>query len=287
MIQQATGLNSTALEAIAGLERRVLAADGGRLKLEWGTLRNRPRDEVRDLLWWEDGQLLGFLGIYGSGRKVFEITGMVDPGARRRGIARALFDAALPIVMARGVSRVLMVVPRASEAGRAFARRLDMSYEHSEHAMRLGGRPAETGGPELALRQAFVDDIPKLSDLYRDGFGDDGYVDPARLESERSRTLMIERGGIVVGTIAIVRDGGRGAIYAFVVDAAQRGRGIGRQALRQVCQELFDAGADHVDLEVEVENDRALGLYTSVGFSLVATDDYYELILHEAAGQAA
>jgi hypothetical protein len=34
MIEPAHGLTDQALEAIAGLERRLLAADGGRLKLD-------------------------------------------------------------------------------------------------------------------------------------------------------------------------------------------------------------------------------------------------------------
>ena len=280
MIQQATGLDSTALEAIADLERRVAATDNGRLKLEWGSLRNRPANEVRDLLWQEDGQILGFLGIYGSGRKVFELTGMVDPESRRRGIGGALFDAALPIISARGVERILLVVPRNSEGGREFARSRDMTYEHSEHALTLQARPADIApDPDLDLRQATTDDIPLLSELFRDGFGDDGFVDPARLSGDRGRTVMITLAGESVGTIALSRDGSRGAIYGFVVGSTHRGHGVGRRALRRACNDLFDEGADHVDLEVEVENDRALGLYTSVGFTLIATDDYYELVL--------
>jgi len=34
---------------------------------------------------------------------------------------------------------------------------------------------------------------------------------------------------------------------------------------------------DKVELEVEVANDHALGLYTSIGFEQVTTEDYYEL----------
>jgi ribosomal protein S18 acetylase RimI-like enzyme len=283
MIEQASGLGSTALEAVADLERRVLAVDDGRLKLEWGVLRNRPDDEVRDLLWWEGGQLLGFLGIYGFRPGRFEITGMVAPEARRRGIGRALFAAALPILKADGGDQLLMVVPRPSLAGGELARSLGMTYEHSEHALRLPARPAAApADPELGLRQADTTDLPALSRLYEDGFGD-GEVDESRLNGERSRTLMITHGGETIGTIALAQEGARGAIYGFVVDSSRRGRGIGRQALRNACHELFDAGTDHVDLEVEVDNEGALGLYTKVGFEPVATDDYYELILSDQA----
>ena len=279
-IEQAQGLTNTALEAIADLERRVLSVDAGRLKLEWGALRSRPADEVRDLLWWEDARLLGFLGIYGSGRHHLELAGMVDPAARRRGIGRELLRAALPLVAARGVRRILTIVPRPSAAGPEFCRSFGMTHEHSEHALCLAARPSATElDPRLGLRQARTDDIPLLSELFRDGFGDDGYVDPDRLADGRSSMQMITLEGESVGTIALARDGARGAIHGFVVASRRRGRGIGREALRRACNALFDDGADRVELEVEVDNERALELYTSVGFEPVATDDYYELVI--------
>ncbi|HWD68929.1 MAG TPA: GNAT family N-acetyltransferase [Solirubrobacteraceae bacterium] len=280
MIERSCGLNDSALEAIAGLERRVVAADSGRLKLEWGTLRSRPADEVRDLLAWEDNRLVGFLGIYGHSWKHLELTGMVDPATRRRGIGRALFDAVLPLCREQRKDRLLLVVPRSSPAGAAFARGRGMSFEHSEHALALRERPQQASATErIELRAATTGDIPVLSKLYDDAFHDGGHVDPSRLTSERSRTLLICCDDEPVGTITVAREARRGAVYGFAVAPAWRGRGIGRQVLRRVCQQQFDGGAERVDLEVEVENDGALGLYTSVGFTLEATDDYYELIL--------
>jgi ribosomal protein S18 acetylase RimI-like enzyme len=47
--------------------------------------------------------------------------------------------------------------------------------------------------------------------------------------------------------------------------------------LRRVCQQLRAQGAQQIGLEVAVDNDRALGLYTSIGFTPVTTEDYYVL----------
>src|ERR1700683_90443 len=112
MVQLARGLSDDDLQAVAELERRTVAADGGRLKLEWGVLRARAGQDVEDFLWWEDERLLGFLGLYAFGAPTLEIAGMVDPGARRRGIATALLDRALPICRDRGYGQALLVTPR-------------------------------------------------------------------------------------------------------------------------------------------------------------------------------
>jgi ribosomal protein S18 acetylase RimI-like enzyme len=89
--------------------------------------------------------------------------------------------------------------------------------------------------------------------------------------------LVIELSGSAVGTMRVIRDGNDAAIYGFVIDPTQQGRGLGREALRRVCEELRADGVHHVRLEVAVENDRALRLYTSLGFTPVATEDYYAL----------
>ncbi len=278
MLEQAHGLNDAALEAIEDLERRVLASDGGRLKLEWATLRTPPTDDVRALLWSEHDRLLGFLGIYGFGWPTLELTGMVDPQQRRRGVGRSLLETALPLCRARGCERLLLVVPRVSLPGRELAASFGATHDHSEHALTLTKRPADAADDQaLHLRQATTADVPTLSRLLLDGFGEAHAGGNRPLMDRRTRTLMIDRGDDTIGTLAVTRDGTCGRVYGFVVASEWRGRGVGRDALQRACRELLDAGMDKVELEVEVANDRALGLYTSIGFEQVTTEDYYEL----------
>ena len=80
MLEMSRGLSARALSALSALEKRTVTADGGRLKLEWGTLRTRPGQQVDDLLWWDGDQLLGFLGLYSFDGRTVELAGMVDRG---------------------------------------------------------------------------------------------------------------------------------------------------------------------------------------------------------------
>jgi len=90
-------------------------------------------------------------------------------------------------------------------------------------------------------------------------------------------TILVERDGRVVATLRASLADDHAAIYGFAVDARLRGRGIGRDALRRTCRELRAGGAGTIGLEVEVENDRALHLYTSLGFEPVTTEDYWAI----------
>jgi len=280
VLEQAAGLSSHALQAIAELEARVVEADGGRLKLEWRALRSRSGERVEDLLWWEGDSLLGFLGIYGYGSTI-ELAGMVAPDARRRGIATALLDAAAPLCRERGCREALLIVPRASTAGKRLALRRGAVLHHSEHALVLTGEPnSGPHDPTLGVRPATVTDVPFISRLLEIGFGHPAPDDlVGRLNLPDERVVIIELRGSAVGTLRLNRDGTGAGIYGFVIDPHWQGRGLGRDALRCVCTELRGEGARRIGLEVAVDNDRALALYLAVGFTPVITEDYLALPL--------
>ena len=276
MLIPTCGLDPLELVALADLERRVLAVDGGRLKLEWESLRSRSGTQVQDLLWQDGGELVGFVGLYAFGSDL-ELTGMVDPAVRRRGIGGALLDAALRVAADRGLPRGLLVVPRPSVGGHALARSRGGTPAHSEYALVLTTAPAEgPQDPALSLRNAVAADAGPVARLLEVGFGRPAAPLLSDLP-DGERTLVVESGGAVVATLRVTRDGAAGGVYGFVVDPERQGRGIGRDVLRRACQLLRAEGARQVGLEVEVGNDRALGLYTSLGFVPVTTEDYYTL----------
>ncbi|WP_375504061.1 GNAT family N-acetyltransferase [uncultured Jatrophihabitans sp.] len=269
MITANTGLPDELLAEIGELEQRVVAADGGRLKLEWKSLHSRSVDDV---VAHEDGRLIAFVGVYRHGGEP-ELTGMVDPAHRRRRIGAAILTRAVQLV--RDVPSVLLVVPRASAGGRQLALTRGGVLDHSEHALRqsVAPPPAPVDEPAgLHVRPAGEDDRAVVDTLIREGFGD-----PRGGREHMDGTAVAELDGRVVATLAVERHNSRAGVYGFVVDPALQGRGIGRAVLGRMCRDLRADGVEEVHLEVEVRNERALGLYTSLGFEPVTTEDYYRL----------
>lgn len=279
MVILAHGLTPRDRQAIADLESRALQVDGGRLKLEWGVLNGRTGRDVEDILCWDGDRLLGFLGLYTFSAPTVELAGMVDPAARRRGIGTALLDAALPLCHDRGYGQTLLVTPRASTAGRCLALGRGAVLEHSEYALVLLGAPTDgPTNPSISMRTATQADNTEVSRLLTAAFGWPGADVMDLATTESTRTLLVETAGSVVGTLRLTRDVDNAAgVYGFAIEPAWQGRGIGRDVLRRVCSQLREEGVGRIGLEVAVDNDHALGLYTSLGFAPVTTEDYYAL----------
>ena len=276
-VQARAGLAAEDLAAIAELEARSVAADGGRLKLEWGVLNSRPTDRTQDLLCFDGGELVGFLGLYAFGHDAVELAGMVDPARRRQGVGSALLAEALRLT-GDDYASTLLVCPRATGAGAGFASAHGGVFDHAEHAMLLTGAPVDgPSDPAVSLRVGTMDDLDVISRLLEAGFGYPPGDMAERLQEESAEQIVIELDGAPVGYVRLTLDGERGGVYGFVVDPAVQGRGIGRDVLRRSCHRLREAGAKQIGLEVAVDNERALGLYTSIGFERVLTEDYYRL----------
>ena len=277
MLDDPLSLDKTTLDAIKALETRSLQVDGGRLKLEWGSLQSRPAGERNDLLWWDGGMLVGFAGRYAFGGMTPEATGMVDPLHRGQGLGGSLLDALLALCAERGDERILLVTPRSSTAAKALAIGRGGKFHHAEHSLVLTTLGDQNStDPAIKLRKAEMGDSTIVQELHKAGFNTDAAAtilgDPA------DPTLVAERDGQPIATLRVESEtnGARG-IYGFVVDTSFQGRGIGRDLLWRVCRQALTDGAPYVHLEVEVENERALGLYTSIGFVLETTEDYYEI----------
>jgi len=260
---------------VAALQQAVEAHDRIALKLNWDCLRRTDRTDP-DFLRYQDGRLIGFLGVYGFGSKV-ELCGMVHPDVRRQGHFQALYDEAMAYCRQAGFTEILLNTPTASPAGQAFLRQQGARYAFTEHQMKWAGAALPAAAPGL-LRPATAADAETQIRLDIEAFGmsepDARNVYSQVLQEADTTVYMIMHEGTTVGRMRVQRTGSEAWIYGFAVSPRVQGRGIGRRALEAVVAEFASRGCD-VFLEVEAENARALHLYTSVGFAVVQGQDYY------------
>ncbi len=267
-------LTTQTLKDIEKLQKECEIHDHIQLKLNWEMLRARESDQL-DFLHYEDGEPVAFLGLYAFGSTV-EVCGMVKPSARRQGHFHRLFQQGMERVEQDGYREVLLNAPAGSNAAKAFLSKQGAEYAFTEHQMEWQQQSLEDTD-DILLRHATLEDYDMRVRLSVAAFGlseEDARAIESKSPSDHTDMFMIDVNEGTVGKIRVSREEGQAWIYGFAILPEYQGRGIGRKVLRRVIKEQSSAGYS-VHLEVETKNDHALGLYESVGFKTVHSQDYY------------
>ncbi len=263
------------------------------MRLDFGMLRARPGDVVTDFLYYRDGRLVGYLGLDNWGAEEREVVAMVHPDFRRQGIFNALFDATKEECVGSGIHRLDLVCERSSLAGQACAKAVGTRPGFSEHEMFLANfRDSNTFDERIFFRQAARGDLDALVTVQAASFNDPELFVRAKLlqfwqDPQRHFYLATFGEGEVsckelVGSLRLDEFEQGIGIYAFGVVPDYRRRGYGRQMLEEAIRIVRSEGQKPIMLDVEVDNVAAIALYTSCGFQIKTTYDYYIVDVHPA-----
>lgn len=267
---------------ITALQQRCEQEEGLRLVLYLEP--PRQPNTTAQFLYYQDNRLIGFICL--DGMQTPEVALMVHPGYRRRGIGYILFQAAITEARRRGLNRLLLVCEEASRSGLAFAQALGAQYRFSEHAMQVAladfqhpGTPAHA----LQKRPATEQDLEILTKILAAAFKDDEAETREQVTRElddqhsHAQFYLWQSGGEIIGCLKMTRIESEGYIHAFAVLPIWQGKGYGRQILLDATAQLFDEKHATVNLEVETDNEGALGLYKSCGFNVTTSYRYYRV----------
>lgn len=254
--------------------------EGLYMRLGLDELRKRSGDEARDLLYYEDGALVGYLAIDGWGKER-ELTGMVRPGYRRRGIFSQLFAAAKEEYQRLGVRKLILVCEQSSASGQAFVKTTGAQRGYAEHEMVLGAfKERRIFHEGLQMRQANSGDLDAIASILAT---DSGNVEAEKqwvgklFDDPSRRFYLATLHGKPVGCLRLDDMGDQVGIYAFEIRMGYRGLGYGRQMLEEAIRTIRAETQKRIMLDVETDNTNAIGLYRSCGFEVKTTYDYYVL----------
>ncbi|GAC1387965.1 MAG: GNAT family N-acetyltransferase [Ktedonobacteraceae bacterium] len=252
------------------------------IKLSLSRLRSRLGKEINDFLYYADDQLVGLLSLSNHGTEDREMTGMVHPAHRRRGIFTALLASAKAEVQQRGIQRLIIICERFSRSGQGFVAAVGAQYDFSEHRMILA--TLKEKGPyhqQLHLRRAEPQDIDSIVQIIALSFGQS--VQGARKDIAESMQNSLSQYYVglfhneVIGSLDLFVHENEFGIYAFGILPQYRGRGFGRQMLEQLIKSIHHQSQQLISLEVETTNTNAIGLYRSCGFQETTSYGYYNL----------
>lgn len=227
-----------------------------------------------------DDQFVGFLSWHTIDAIEANINAMVHPDYRRRGILSRLAKLAAEEIKAQGIQACRIRVPSNSRPGVACVEHLGAQYNQSEFTMNLARFQAEAmKATNLILRPEEPQDFDFMVKCFSQAFGDSESWTIQYFQNTRDPecdTYIACDGLTPVGMVRVMHlQSGTAAIHAFCVLPSYQGRGYGREILARVVSILLDKPCAQVRLSVVTQNQRALGLYQSVGFEIFAENLYY------------
>ncbi|MFA9376021.1 MAG: GNAT family N-acetyltransferase [Lachnotalea sp.] len=261
--------------------------------------------KVNEFMYFDENNLLGYIGICSFGEKEtsLEIMGMVHPQYRQQGIFSSLFELVLTECKKRNPKKILLLSDRKSTNGLKFIKNRNAIHSHSEFEMYLQKTLLEREPNSLCgvtLRREEKRDKEEISrqdNIYFGNCIEDEEIgeenDFVNVDAETSLqehngmqeiedrnteiTFLAEKANQIVGKVRIETSSNIGGIYGLGVLPEHRGKGFGRGILLNAINKLRETEVKEIMLQVETENETALGLYKSCGFHETSIMDYYEL----------
>lgn len=259
------------------------------MRLSFTMLRGRTGKEINDFLYYEQGTLVGYLEMDEWGSNEKEVVAMVHPDFRRKGIFSQLLAAAREECQQRAIPNLLLICEQSSSAGQACAKAIGARRDFSEHEMVLENfQESFVFDERLSLREAGRGDIDAIAAVLSASFNDPEPLVTAnllkRFSQERLPHIYLATFGEgelscnePVGTLRLDEFDGVIGIYGFGVIPDYRRRGYGRQMLEETIRTIRKTTQKPIMLDVETDNTPAVSLYTSCGFRIKTTYDYYAL----------
>ena len=299
----AGNLNRADYDMITYLQMQCLQKDQITLKLEldykladaenssYGT----DSHDLNEFMYFNGEQLIGYIGIcaFGGPAAPIEITGMVHPRFRRRGIFMKLYEMAITECKRRKASSILALCDQKSVTGQKFLEKIGAVYKYSEFEMFLLDKSWAINNQSpvgVTLRKATNADASEVARqnaiYFRDSVENinNDILDQEMLlpedEEKRGMTIyLVEKDKQVIGKVHFILENGVGGIYGLGVLPDQRGKGLGRKILHLAINKLIEAKTREIMLQVAAGNTAALSLYKSCGFRETSVMDYFELTL--------
>ncbi len=260
------------------------------MRIDWVEIRPELFGNMHDYLYYENGQLIGYLFLKRFGTEQKELTGMVHPDHRRKGIFSRMFTAALEECREKGVRHLLLICEHDSPAGQAFVATLGGKLDFSEQKMVLQSFHERLAFDDrLSFQRAYMDDLDALITIISDGWGrsaeDVRESVSFNLREPHCQVYIARFGGNElscgepVGCLRVYDMGQEMGIYGFVVRPAYRGLGYGRQMMEEVILEIRASAnrSKSIMLEVDMDNTVALNLYRSIGMEITRTYEYFKI----------
>lgn len=243
-------------------------------------LLKKDRTISCSLLEYKKQQLIGFLSIFFFYENICEISIMVDPAYRRRGIATKMLHEIAPVICDENIGILTFSSPH--QLNNAWLSEKGFEYQGSEYQMhRHLTEPQQILSKSVTFRMATQSDIPTLCEIDNTCFPKEKVDMPMRFEAilaDSTYTVFLAiQNGVPVGKAHLFWQNDHVRLTDIAIIPRVQGHGFGTALISHCLNYCLLANKPHVILEVETSNQNALNLYTRLEFTISNAHDYWNI----------
>ena len=229
---------------------------------------------------YEGKALAGILVLFMPDPGQAEVTALVHPALRRRGVFTALLAAARRALDCSGIRTLLFCHEPVCQSGTAVLKKLPVELEHSEFLLEYSRSLAPPSAPEgLTLQLADQALIPALAAQAAAAFGDSQAhareIAGRFFQHPAVTPYAAWLDGMLAGHLYRNTEGGETYFCGLCIAPPLQGQGLGRGLLSLALDRALEETSGPIRLEVDSGNMAAYRLYRSCGFRETAREDYY------------
>ena len=230
----------------------------------------------------EDELLVGVMTFFAPLQAEAELVALIHPNYRRRGMFRALLNAAAEQAKSFCIPHFLLVCEPQSIDGTAALGSFSLQPDHTEYSLRYDQTlsPDRLQIPDgLTLHLATQADLADMSRISAESFSEEAeqaaHFLSLALKSETRAQYLARLNGEPVAIGVLGYDNGEATLFGLGVRTNLQNRGIGRGLVALLLREALAQGGKNILIEVDNTNARAHHLYLSCGFYPEAIYDYW------------
>lgn len=225
-----------------------------------------------------DDQIVALCSIFAVNTFEAELSTVVAPEYRHRGIGKSLVNAAKHIAKEYGYKQILYVCDDNSVSGRAFIDTFIARHHHTEYTLKYEKRENHPRATRLLVTKAYERDLDSIIQINVNAFEDDYEVAAQFITSTfASPTRTAYVGQLNYKPICTLMLGNEGGVYSINSVAVLKdfqGQGYAKELIQEVLYGLRNE-EQAIIIEVDSTNGAAYHLYKKIGFEESQVIAYY------------
>lgn len=277
IITRVPELTMLQLQDIDRLHQQCKQADGNAISI-YKHLIEKRHPLACNVLCYQDQTLLGYLRTYFFYTDACEVALMVHPNHRHQGIATQLFREINPLLHKEKIVSLIFSTP--SKIHETWLKNLRFTYRNSEYQMQYDRyQTSNLTIKHAVIRRANEADIPILCAI-DDACFPNKKPDPetlfrSLLYTPNCELFVLLQDGEVIGKAHIFTESDRVRLTDIGILPQAQGQGLSVALVKHCINHALVRNKTKIFLDVETTNERAIKLYTKLGFIITNSLDYW------------